>query len=137
MVAPAFALVAAPLFELGGKLLDRWFPDPAERAKAEREFTLMMADREFKAIARQLEINAKEAAHPSIWVAGWRPFFGWIGGAGFLYAVILRDLLAWVARINGWPDPPSVDSELLMIVCAGLLGLGGLRTVEKSKGVSK
>jgi len=97
----------------------------------------MASEREFKQVIAQLEINAREAAHPSIWVAGWRPFFGWIGGIGFLYSVVAQPVLLWVGAAKGWPAPPPVDLDLLWVVITGMLGIGGLRTFEKSKGVTK
>ena len=94
-------------------------------------------DGELKQVIAQLQINAQEAAHPSMWVAGWRPAFGWVGGTGFLYAVLLQPLLAWVAAVKGWPAPPVLDTDLLLTVAGGMLGIGGLRTYEKRAGVTK
>lgn len=131
-------LLIGPVLELGKTLLDRFGPeDKAQKRVIEADFLRMAAEGELKQVIAQLEINAKEAAHPSVWVAGWRPFFGWVGGAGFLYVVLLKPLLAWLASIKGWPTPPDVDSEVLMIVVTGLLGIGGLRTFEKTKGAAK
>lgn len=130
-------LVIGPLLELGKTLFDRFIPDPAEKARAEMEFLKMAADGELKQVIAQLEINAKEAAHPSLWVAGGRPFFLWIGGAGFGYAVLLQPLLAWLAAIKGWPTPPLPDVDLLWVVVSGLLGISSLRSIEKVKGAAK
>jgi hypothetical protein len=130
-------LLLGPIFELGKSLIDRFLPDPAAKAAAEMEFLKMAADGELKQVIAQLEINAKEAAHPSIFVAGWRPFFGWAGGAGFIYAVMLQPLLAWFATIKGVPVPPELNLDLLWVVVTGMLGIGGLRTFEKAKKVSK
>jgi hypothetical protein len=131
-------LIIGPILELGKTLLDRFGPaDAGERQKAEADFLRMAAEGELKQVVAQLAINAQEAAHPSIWVAGWRPFFGWVGGAGFGYAVVLQPLLTWYASINGLPAAPDLNNELLMIVITGMLGIGGLRTFEKGKGVSK
>lgn len=130
-------LLLAPLLDVGKTLLDRFIPDPAQKAAAEMELIKMAADGELKQVIAQLEINAKEAAHPSIWVSGWRPAFGWCGAAGFVYATILQPLLAWVAAIKGWPEPPILNLDLLWVVVTGLLGIGGLRTVEKMKGVAR
>ena len=93
--------------------------------------------RESKAVIAQLEINAREASHSSVFVAGWRPFFGWAGGFGFLYATIGQPLLAWGATIKGWPAPPALNLDLLWVVITGMLGIGGLRTFEKARGVTK
>jgi hypothetical protein len=130
-------LLLAPLLDVGKTLLDRFIPDPEAKRAAEAEFLKMAMDGELKQTIAQLEINAREAAHPSIFVAGWRPFFGWAGGAGFVYATVLQPLLAWWAAIKGWPTPPTLNLDLLWAVVTGLLGIGGLRTFEKTKGVTK
>lgn len=130
-------LILGPLLEVGRTLLDRFVPDPAKKAEAEMELIRMAADGELKQVIAQLEINAREAQHPSVWVAGWRPGFGWAGVAGFVYAVILQPMLAWVAGIRGWPVPPALNLDLLWVVVTGLLGIGGLRSVEKIKGAAR
>ena len=130
-------LLIGPLFSLAKDLIDRFVPDPAAKAQAEMDFMKMAADGELKTIIAQLEINAKEAAHPSLFVAGGRPFFLWIGGVGFGYAVILQPLLAWLSSIKGWPVPPLPDVDLLWVVVSGLLGISGLRSFEKVKGAVK
>jgi hypothetical protein len=130
---PALVL---PLLELGKGIVGRLFPDPAEKARAELELLKMTQEGDLKQILAQLEINAKEAAHPSMWVAGWRPGAGWAGVAGLVYAAIGQPLLTWLAAIKGWPAPPAVDAELLLYVLGGMLGLGGLRTFEKKSGVA-
>lgn len=131
-------LLIGPLLDIGKTLLDRFGPeDKAERAKADAEFLKMASEGELKQIIAQLEINAKEAAHPSIFVAGWRPFFGWAGGVGFVYATIAQPLLAWLSTIKGWPTPPTLNLDLLWVVITGMLGISTMRTFEKSKGVTK
>ena len=130
-------LLLGPLFELGKGIIDRIFPDPAQKAAAELELMKMTQDGDLKQIMGQLEINAREPQHASVFVAGWRPFFGWAGGAGFVYATLLQPILAWVGVIKGWPSPPDVNIDLLWVVVTGLLGLGTLRSVDKAKGVSK
>lgn len=130
-------LFIAPLLELGKDLIGRWFPDPEKARAAEAEFLKLAMDGELKQVIAQLEINAREAQHPSVFVAGWRPFFGWAGGFGFVYAVIGQPLLAWLATIKGWPLPPVLNLDLLWVVVTGMLGIGGLRTFEKAKKVTK
>lgn len=130
-------LILGPIFEMGKTLLDRFVPDPEKKREAEMELVRMAADGELKQVIAQLEINAREAAHPSVFVAGWRPGFGWAGVAGFTYATILQPLLAWFGSIHGWPAPPALNLDLLWVVVTGLLGIGGLRSVEKLKGVTK
>jgi hypothetical protein len=130
-------LIVTPVLEIGRTLIDRFFPNKEEARKAEADFLLMAAEGELKQVIAQLEVNAREAAHPSVWVAGWRPFFGWAGGLGFIYATIVQPLLAWWAAIKGWPVPPALNLDLLWVVITGMLGIGGLRTFEKAKGVTR
>lgn len=130
-------MVLGPIFDLGKTLIERFLPDPEKKREAEMELVRMAADGELRQVLAQLEINAREASHASVWVSGWRPGFGWCGCAGFLYATILQPLLAWGAAIKGWPAPPDLNLDLLWVVVTGLLGIGGLRSIEKVKGASK
>ena len=130
-------LILGSVLELGKDLIGRFFPDKTEAARVEAEFLRMAAEGELKQAIAQLEINAKEAAHPSIFVAGWRPYFGWVGGTAFAYVGLLKPLLTWFAAIKGWPAPPDIDTEFLWVVVSGLLGIGGLRTFEKTKNVAR
>lgn len=130
-------LVIGPLFELGKTLIDRWLPDPQKKAEAEMELFKMAQAGDLQKVIGQLEVNAKEAAHPSMFVAGWRPWCGWLGGFGLAYATIFQYLLGWLSALNGWPAPPPVDTDLLIYVLGGMLGLGSLRSYEKVKGVTK
>jgi hypothetical protein len=130
-------LFIAPVLEIGKTLLDRWFPDPAEKSKAEAEMLQMLQEQDLKKVIAQLEVNAAEAASPHLFVAGWRPFVGWCCGAGFLWATIGQPVISWVAVAKGWPAPPAIDTEVLMYVLGGMLGLGTLRTFEKTKGTTK
>lgn len=128
-------LLLSPLFELGNNIISRLFPDPAQKAAAEFELLKLTQEGDLQKILGQLEINAKEAANPNLFVAGWRPFIGWICGTGLLYSTILHNLLEWLSKIQGWPSPPAVSTEVLLYVLGALLGIGTLRTVEKIKGV--
>jgi hypothetical protein len=130
-------LILGPILEVGKTLLDRFVPDPAAKREAELEMIRMAAEGELKQTIAQLEINAREASHASIFVAGWRPAFGWCGAAGFLYATIGQPVLAWIGAVKGWPAPPELNLDLLWVVVTGLLGIGGLRTVEKLKSGTK
>jgi len=130
-------LILGPVLELGKDLIGRFFPDPEKRREAEAEFLKQAMDGELKQVIAQLEINAKEALHPSTWVAGWRPAFGWAGAAGFLYATVIQPLVAWYGASRGWPEPPQLNLDLMWVVITGMLGIGGLRTFEKAKGVTK
>lgn len=129
-------LFLGPLLEVGKTLLDRFVPDPEKKREAEAQFLAMAMQGELKQIIAQLEINAKEATHPSMWVAGWRPAVGWVGALGLFYATIGQPLLAWASVAKGWPVPPDLNVDLLWVTLSGMLGIGGLRTYEKAKGVA-
>lgn len=126
-----------PLFSFGEKLLDKFVTTPEEKARAQFELTKLLTETESKEILAQLEINAREANHSSIFVAGWRPFVGWICGFGLFYQAVLHNLLAWLAKANGWEVPPTPDTDILIYVLGGLLGLGTLRSYDKKQGTSK
>lgn len=82
-------------------------------------------------IQLQSEINKVEAQHRNIFVAGWRPFIGWVCGVALAYNFVLRDLLIWFLGQD--QVPPALQMEHLMTVLIGMLGLGGMRTFEKLK----
>ena len=84
-----------------------------------------------KLIELQGEINKVEAQHRTIFVAGWRPFIGWVCGVALAYNFVLRDLLIWF--IGPEQVPPALQMEHLMTVLIGMLGLGGMRTFENLK----
>jgi hypothetical protein len=130
-------LLIGPLFELGKSLIDRWMPDPAKKAEAEMELFKMAQAGDLQKVIGQLQVNMEEAKHQSMFVAGWRPFAGWVGGLGLFYAAVGHYFLTWLAAIYGWPVPPQVDTEILLYVLGGMLGLGTLRTYEKKVGVTK
>jgi hypothetical protein len=108
-------------------LLDKVIPDKDLREKLSHEIATM-ADRQMSA---QIEVNKVEAAHKSLFVAGWRPAIGWICGFALLYSTIVSPILGI------WLEVPEVDTSLLTTVLMGMLGLGAMRTFEKTKGVSR
>ena len=108
-------------------ILDKVIPDKDLREKLSHEIATM-ADRQMSA---QIEVNKVEAAHKSIFIAGWRPAIGWICGFALLYSTIISPILGI------WVTVPEVDTSLLTTVLMGMLGLGTLRTVEKIQKVSR
>lgn len=137
---------AGGLAVLLGKVADKIWPDPTERAR--QQVRLLELDRagEFKQIDAMIEagrqqaaVNQQEAAHGSIFVAGWRPFIGWVCGTSLAYTFVLQPLVQFLCVMNAVTfDPallPVLNSGELMTVLLGMLGLGGLRTYEKFKGV--
>ena len=121
----------ASLLPVASKLLDKFVEDKDTKNKLAHEIATM-AERHAQELAKgQLEINKAEATHKSIFVAGWRPFIGWVCGVALAYNFVIRDLFIWAMK----PEvvPPALQMEHLMTVLLGMLGLGGLRTYEKIK----
>jgi hypothetical protein len=82
----------------------------------------------------QVELNAKEAQHSSMFVAGWRPFLGWVCGLGFAMNFLVAPVGTFIAASAGYPDVifPQADVSTMMPILLGMLGLGGYRTYEKT-----
>ena len=90
-----------------------------------------------QADTNQTQIDQAEAQNKSLFVAGWRPFIGWVCGMAFAYHVIVQPLLAFtIANTGGNVKLPDFNIQELTTVLMGMLGLGGLRTIEKIKNVS-
>ncbi len=87
----------------------------------------------------QVEVNKAEAQSGSVFKGGWRPFVGWCCGISVLYHFILSPCILFGVALSGIDIPPipTFDMTSLMTVLMGMLGLGGLRTFEKTKGVTK
>ncbi len=118
----------------GLKVLDKFIPDPEAKAKAETELrgALMQWD------AGQMAINAKEAENPNVFVSGARPYIVWVCGAAFSWHFVLAPITNYFMVAFGHKAIEiPFDINSLMTVLMGLLGLGGLRTYEKIKGVAK
>lgn len=124
------------LIPVVGKLLDKILPDTEAANAAKAKMLEMQISGELQQLAGQLEINKAEAASTNWFVAGWRPFIGWICGLGLLYVSLLEPVARFVAAVGfsyGGPFP-AIDTTLTMQVLLGMLGLGVMRSVEKVKG---
>ena len=123
--------------DIGGKLIDRLWPDPTQRDAAKLELLKMQLDGELAGMTAQTSINQVEAANNSVFVAGWRPFIGWVCGAAFAYKFVLAPAVAFGLQVAGHAvDLPVLDFTEMSTVLLGMLGIGGLRTLEKIKGVA-
>jgi hypothetical protein len=126
------------VLNIGNTIINKLFPDPAEAAKAQLALLKMQQDGELAAIVAQTDINKVEAASSSIFVAGWRPFCGWVGGAGLAYAAIVEPLLRLLATLYGYKgDFPLIDTTITMQILFGLLGLGAMRSYDKAAEIKK
>lgn len=84
----------------------------------------------------QIEINKIEASNSNIFVAGWRPFLGWVGGVSICYTFLISPMIEWVCKIKGLEVvPPTLDTTMLLNLVLAMLGFAGMRTYEKVKGV--
>ena len=120
-------------------ILDKVVEDKDQKALLAHEIATM-AERHAQELAKgQLEVNKAEAAHRSIFVAGWRPFIGWTCGIALMAHFVLFPATDFVVAYMGYeiPPMPAFDMDSLMTVLLGMLGLGGMRSFEKFKGVSK
>lgn len=108
-----------------------------ERAKADQTYQLELAKLEAQALQNQTDINKIEAASTNLFVSGWRPFIGWICGLALAYVAIIEPALRFIAAMVGYEgDFPTIDTTITMQVLMGMLGLGGMRSYEKVKGVA-
>ncbi len=86
----------------------------------------------------QAAINQVEVSHRTVFVAGWRPFVGWVCGLAFMYATIIEPVSRFVATMHGYAgDFPEIDTTITMQVLLGMLGMAAYRTYEKQKGTTK
>ncbi len=98
------------------------FPNPNDRQKALESINSL----ELEIVKGQLAVNAEEAKHASVFVAGWRPAIGWCCVPGFAYMILAAPF-----------GLPPVDTNVMMTVLGGMLGIGGMRSFEKAKGLTK
>ena len=128
-------LLIGPLVELVGKIADKVWPDPAAKVQAQTELLKMQQAGELAVLeklaasdAAQTEINKIEAASDDKFKSYWRPALGWVCVAGFSYQLLARPFL-----IGAGYDYPDLDMETLAALTFGMLGLGAMRTIEKTK----
>jgi len=119
-----------PISDIVSKLI----PDKDLQRKLTHELEMSL----HKANLAQLEVNKAEAVHKSMFVAGWRPFVGWVCGVSLLYHFLLSPLMVFIFTIAGVEVLlPEFEFSQLSSILMGMLGLGGLRTFEKMKGVNR
>lgn len=134
--------IAAPLIAIVNKVI----PDKAAAAAATAQLQFMVEQGSLQeelanlqaVTTAQSDINKVEAASTSWWVAGWRPYIGWICGTGLAMSAIIGPIFTWATALAGHPTPfPVPNDPLLQSTLAGMLGMGHItRTIEKIKGVA-
>lgn len=125
-----------------GPILDgvlNLIPDKKARAEAKEKFESQILTAMVGLVQGQLEINKQEAGHKSLFVAGWRPGVGWVCVTALGWNYIFQPIIAWAVFAAGieLADAPRLDMAELVTILLGMLGLGGLRTYEKSIGVAR
>ncbi len=139
----AFMAILPLLTPVLEKVIDAIFPGDSEAmAKVKIELKKRTLEIEgalqeaiIKQSTEQIKVNAEEAKNASIFVAGWRPFIGWTGGVGIALSLIIVTV-NWVLLLAGYPNYPLPDFSFLWPIITGMLGMGGMRTFEKLKGVA-
>ena len=120
-------------------LLDKFIEDKDQKNALAHEIATLAEKQAHEAAIAQVEVNKQEAQHRSIFVAGWRPCVGWVTALALAWHFIVSPFILFAVAIAGIeiPELPSFDMETLTTILLGMLGLGGLRSFEKFKGVSK
>jgi hypothetical protein len=120
-----------------GNVLDRVIPDKNAREKAKEELGKAINDQDFQLAIEQIKVNAVEAQSENVFKSGWRPAIGWVCGIAFGLHFVIFPLLNWFLIVfSQAPIIVPFQMDTLMTVLGGLLGLGGLRTIEKIKGAA-
>lgn len=119
-------------------LLDKFIPDADERNRLAHEISTM-AERHAHELAKaQIEVNKEEAQHASMFVSGWRPAVGWVCVTGMAFNFVVVPLGNFACTLYGMDTLlPPLDISEMMPVLMGMLGLGAMRSYEKSKGVAR
>jgi hypothetical protein len=112
-------------------LLDKFIEDKDQKNALAHEIATMSERHAQELMKGQLDVNKTEAAHKSLFVAGWRPSIGWVCSLGLLYNTIIATILGI------WVDLPEIDTTLLVPVMMGMLGLGAMRSYEKVNSVAR
>ena len=121
------------------QLLDKFIEDKDQKAKLAHELATMADKLAHEQQLAQMAINKEEASSGSLFKGGWRPFVGWVCGIAFFYHFVCQPVIIFIVAMSGVdiPDLPKFEMNTLLTVLGGLLGIGGLRTYEKQKGLTK
>jgi hypothetical protein len=125
------------IIPLLGSIIDKSIPDTVAADKAKAEIATMQAKGELDLMLGQIDINKAEAQNSSVFVAGWRPFIGWVCGTSLAYEYLMLPLFSWLSLNAGWQQPPHLVMDGMMELVLAMLGVAGLRTVEKIQGVAR
>ena len=130
------------VFDFGKSVIERIWPDANKRSEEMRKLEELRQNGDLEKLklhvqllVAQIDLNKTEAQHPSVFVAGWRPFIGWCGGVSIAWAGVFHPLLTWVwAFFDMTGSPPNlIESTALGTIVTGMLGVGGMRSYDKMK----
>jgi hypothetical protein len=118
-----------------GRIADDLITTDKERL----EMALREKELDTQILSKVHETNIAEAQHRTLFVAGWRPFIGWVSGLALVYTFLIQPLFLWINSIyNLTPTPPpQLNDDMLFNIVLAMLGIAGLRTYEKQKGLTK
>ena len=131
---------------LAKTIADKVAPDANLETKGKIDQALLELNEQYEVKLRelaiqlaQIELNKIEASNSNLFISGWRPFIGWVCGVGFCYSIILEPIARFIATVifSYLGAFPVIDTNLTIQVLMAILGLGGMRTYEKLKGVTK
>lgn len=127
-----------PVVELVNKVVDRLVPDKEAAEKQKREMLSVLQTQEFQLVLEQIKVNAAEASSGSPYASGWRPTIGYICGFALLYSSIIEPLARFIATVvfHYTGEFPVIDTSITMQILIGMLGLGAMRSYDKTKGVA-
>lgn len=121
---------------LATDIVNKIWPDKTQQEKDALAFQMQAAVIQSDLVKGQLSVNQAEAGNASVFVAGWRPFVGWVCGCAFAWAFVVGPLVSYLATLAGATvSLPALDLSQLSPVLMGMLGLGAMRTVEKVNGI--
>jgi hypothetical protein len=130
----AFDIIGS-IADLAGKVIDRVIPDPKAKAEALQKLAEMQQNGDLAVMAQQADINKIEAASADPFTSRWRPFIGWVCGSALAFQLVVAPIVSQISMLVGHPVQMIVlDTSLLSTLLVGMLGLGGMRTVEKLQG---
>ena len=126
--------IAESVIGVAGKVLDKFVEDKDLKTKLSHELKSQIVSLDLA----QAQTNLEQAKHPSIFVAGARPAIMWICAFGLGWQFVFQPVAVWGIAVSGIDVVlPLIETEGLMSLTLALLGLGGMRSFEKSKGIQR
>jgi len=123
--------------DLVGTILNKFIPDKDQAAKAQAEYQIALLTVQQAQLQAQADTNKVEAASSSTFVAGWRPFIGWVCGCALAWAFVFQPICSWIATLQKVTVTfPAIQSDQLFQLVLAMLGMAGWRSLDKMNGVA-